>query len=503
MYHPSIQRSLRSMFNGHQRSIIQRLLSSSSSSTTTNYVLNEPNEPKIITNEIPGPKSRKLIDDLNKIQNAGAIQLFVDYEKSIGNYLVDVDGNTYLDIYSQISSIPLGYNHPALIEAVKDPKNISSFINRPALGILPPKTFNDQLHSALLSIAPKGLNEIQTMACGSCSVENALKVVCFYYRTWQRGQPPTEEDMRTCMTNEQPGSPKLSIMSFMGGFHGRTFGALSCTHSKAIHKVDIPAFDWPIANFPRYKYPLNDYLDYNQREDDRCLTMVEELIEKYRHNGKPVAGMIIEPIQSEGGDYHGSKYFFQQLRKICTKYNVAMVIDEVQTGGGPTGKYWAHEHFEMEQPPDIVTFSKKMLIGGFYYRPMFRPDKPYRIFNTWLGDPSKLLLLDQVVKVVRKENLLKRIEETGDYLLKHLEQIQNQYPSILMNARGVGTFCAIDFSTPELRDQAIRKLHQNGVHCGGSGTATLRFRTTLTFENRHVDQFVERFDRTLRSLSKQ
>lgn len=175
MYHPSIQRSLRSMFNGHQRSIIQRLLSSSSSSTTTNYVLNEPNEPKIITNEIPGPKSRKLIDDLNKIQNAGAIQLFVDYEKSIGNYLVDVDGNTYLDIYSQISSIPLGYNHPALIEAVKDPKNISSFINRPALGILPPKTFNDQLHSALLSIAPKGLNEIQTMACGSCSVENALK----------------------------------------------------------------------------------------------------------------------------------------------------------------------------------------------------------------------------------------------------------------------------------------------------------------------------------------
>lgn len=284
-------------------------------------------------------------------------------------------------------------------------------------------------------------------------------------------------------------------------FKKKKFFLSSCTHSKAIHKVDIPAFDWPIADFPRYKYPLNEYSDYNQREDDRCLAKVEDLIEKYNRKAIPVAGMIIEPIQSEGGDYHGSKYFFQQLRKICTKHHVAMVIDEVQTGGGPTGKYWAHEHFEMDQPPDIVTFSKKMLIGGFYYRPMFRPDKPYRIFNTWLGDPSKLILLEQVVRVVKEQRLLERIAETGDYLLDHLKRIQNQYPSILMNARGIGTFCAIDFPTPSLRDQTIKQLHRNGVHCGGSGSATLRFRTTLTFEKHHVDQFIERFDHTLRSLS--
>lgn len=134
----------------------------------------EPKGPKIVT-DYPGPVSKKLVAELNQIQNAGAIQLFVDYDKSIGNYMVDVDGNTYLDMYSQISSIPLGYNHPALVKAVQDPKNVSAFINRPALGILPPADFNDKLRSALLSIAPKGLNEVQTMACGSCSVENALK----------------------------------------------------------------------------------------------------------------------------------------------------------------------------------------------------------------------------------------------------------------------------------------------------------------------------------------
>lgn len=125
--------------------------------------------------EYPGPNSNKLRKELNQIQNADAIQLFIDYNKSIGNYIVDVDGNTYLDIYSQISSIPLGYNHPALVKAVQDPKNISSFINRPALGILPPKDFTNQLQAALLSVAPKGFTEVQTMACGSCSVENALK----------------------------------------------------------------------------------------------------------------------------------------------------------------------------------------------------------------------------------------------------------------------------------------------------------------------------------------
>ena len=110
----------------------------------------------------------------------------------------------------------------------------------------------------------------------------------------------------------------------------------------------------------------------------------------------------------------------------------------------------------MESPPDIVTFSKKMLIGGFFYKHPFRPDKPYRIFNTWLGDPSKLILLQEVVKVIQKENLLAKITQTGDYLLKGLESAQNQYSNFVLNARGRGTFCAIDFKTPELRDKAVK-----------------------------------------------
>lgn len=107
-----------------------------------------------------------------------------------------------------------------------------------------------------------------------------------------------------------------------------------------------------------------------------------------------------------------------------------------------------------------------MLIGGFFYKHPFRPDKPYRIFNTWLGDPSKLVLLQEVVKEIKKENLLSKIAQTGEHLLKGLERAQSQFPNLVLNARGKGTFCAIDFKTPELRDKAIKVTHRRNTRAG-------------------------------------
>lgn len=302
------------------------------------------------------------------------------------------------------------------------------------------------------------------------------------------------------MMNQVPGSASLSILSFVGGFHGRTFGALSCTHSKPIHKLDIPAFDWPIATYPLYKYPLEQFETENRAVDDRCIAEIEELIEKYKRLGKPVAGAIVEPIQGEGGDNRASDYFFQQLRQVLSKSHVAFICDEVQTGCGPTGRFWAHEYWGKEAAPDIVTFSKKMLSGGYFYRSEFRPDQGFRIFNTWLGDPSKLVLLNQVIQVIRNEALLDQIQRSGKVLLDGLKTLQNQYENSICNARGRGTFCAIDFRTPELRNQAIHLLHLQGIHCGGSGERSLRIRTTLTFNERHAQIFLERLDHVLKQL---
>ncbi|XP_054716143.1 4-aminobutyrate aminotransferase, mitochondrial-like [Uloborus diversus] len=457
----------------------------------------EPNGPKIVTQDIPGPKSVSLKKELSYLQNPATVQLFINYSKSTGNYLYDADDNIFLDVYNQISSMPLGYNHPALLEAVKDPANIEAFVNRPALGVLPPSNFVEKLKASLMSIAPPGLKEIQTMACGSCSNENAFKAACFWYKYKERGgKAPTDEDLNSCMINSSPGSPALSILSFHGGFHGRTFGALATTHSKPIHKLDVPSFDWPIAYFPKYRYPLEDFERENAAEDSKSLSHVAELIDQYKKKS-PVAGLIVEPIQAEGGDNHASDNYFRNLRKLCLDKGVAFICDEVQTGGGPTGKFWAHEYWGLEIPPDIVTFSKKMLTGGYFYRDEFRPREGYRVFNTWLGDPSKMVLLQAVIKVVKEQNLLKNMETTGNHLLKEMKNIEKKHSGKLFNVRGRGTFAAMDFQTPEARDKAVKALHKRGIHCGGSGSKTLRIRTALIFESKHADIFLNQLDKTL------
>lgn len=108
---------------------------------------------------------------------------------------------------------------------------------------------------------------------------------------------------------------------------------------------------------------------------------------------------------------------------------------------------WAHEYFKLKEAPDVVTFSKKMLTGGFYHKPELRPKNAYQIFNTWVGDPSKLILLDAVLKTIRQDNLLEVTVKAGDVLLSGLRRLENQFPGILHSARGIGTFCAVDADT--------------------------------------------------------
>jgi 4-aminobutyrate aminotransferase/(S)-3-amino-2-methylpropionate transaminase len=102
----------------------------------------------------------------------------------------------------------------------------------------------------------------------------------------------TQEELSSCMINEAPGTPNLSIMSFTGGFHGRSLGALSATRSKAIHKVDIPAFHWPVAPFPQLKYPLEEHTSENAAEEARCLARMDELMTEWKKTS-PVAGVIM------------------------------------------------------------------------------------------------------------------------------------------------------------------------------------------------------------------
>ncbi|XP_005811779.1 4-aminobutyrate aminotransferase, mitochondrial isoform X1 [Xiphophorus maculatus] len=471
-----------------------RYVSKAAAKTQVEYDYDGP----LMKTTVPGPRSQELTKQLGDIQNVGAVNFFCNYEDSRGNYLVDVDGNRMLDIYTQISSIPIGYNHPALLKLMTNPNNLSTFVNRPALGILPPENFPEKITESLLSIAPSGMTRVQTMACGSCSNENAFKSIFIWYRNKERGHnTPSEEELTSCMTNQGPGCPDLSILSFMGGFHGRTLGCLATTHSKVIHKLDIPSFDWPVAPFPRLKYPLEEFSRENAQEEARCLEEVEDLIVKWRQKGKPVAGIVIEPIQSEGGDNHASPDFFRNLRNISRKHGCAFHVDEVQTGGGCTGKFWAHEHWGMDDPAEVVSFSKKLLTGGYYQKDELQADKPYRIFNTWMGDPSKNLFLVEVLNVIRRENLLEEVARSGKALLNGLYELQAQYPGLLSRARGQGTFCAIDVRDAATRDRLLLQARDKGVLLGGCGDQSIRFRPALVFKEYHVHIFLNIFNDVL------
>jgi len=460
----------------------------------------EPTAPAMNT-EVPGPQSNKLKSDLDAIQSMDSVAFFVDYDKSFGNYVVDADGNSMLDVFTSISSVPIGYNHPNLLKAFDNPHDMKAMINRPALGVYPGVDWVERLNNVLMSVAPQGMDQITTMMCGSCANENSFKMMYFKYMDDLRGgRDFTQEEMDSCMVNKAPGTPQLSVLSFHGGFHGRTAASLSCTHSKPIHKLDVPLFDWPVADFPRYKYPLEEFTRENAAEDARCLAQVEDIIVNQQKIGNPCAGLIVEPIQSEGGDFHGSSEWFKGLQAICARHNVSYMIDEVQTGGGPTGKMWAFEHFDLPEAPDIVSFSKKMLTGGIYHKKSLRPKQSYRIFNTWVGDPGKLILLDAVLKTIKSDNLLKNTEEAGKVLLDGLKDMQNKFPQYLHSARGLGTFCAIDCDTGARRDQILTKMRNEGVNCGGCGASAIRLRPALIFTPAHANIFLDKMEKVLKSL---
>ncbi len=265
-----------------------------------------------------------------------------------------------LDAFAQIASIAVGYNHPEMLKLARSDEFVIAATNRPALGNFPPKKWTEWTEQGIGSVKPAGLDNIFTAMCGSCANENAFKAAFMAYGNRLRGGKAefTPEELASCMKNESPGSPDYSILSFTSGFHGRLFGSLSSTRSKEIHKIGIPAFPWPSVAWPAVQYPFSEHARENAEAEKRTLAEVEETIVKRKGNGD-VAAVIIEPIASEGGDQHASNEFFRSLRALCEKHGVFFIVDEVQTGAGATGKFWAHEHWGLTSPPDFVTFSKK------------------------------------------------------------------------------------------------------------------------------------------------
>ncbi|KAH7182718.1 aminotransferase class-III-domain-containing protein [Fusarium flagelliforme] len=461
------------------------------------FFAGEPDAP-VVKTSIPGPKTKVHMEELTKVFDTRSANMMADYTKSKGNYIVDPDGNVLLDVFAQIASIAVGYNNPTLLKAASSPEMVNSIVNRPALGAFPSHDWADLLKSSLLTVAPKGLDNVFTAMAGSDANETAYKAAFMWRRQQERGGPEVEfsaQELDSSMNNQSPGCPDLSILSFKTGFHGRLFGSLSTTRSKAIHKVDIPAFDWPQATFPKLKYPLEENVEENKKIEQASLDEVEHLIKSWHH---PPCAVVVEPVQSEGGDNHASPDFFRKLRTLTKKHNILLIVDEVQTGIGATGKFWAHEHWNLDTPPDIVTFSKKAQAAGFYYGdPAIRPNKPYRQFNTWMGDPARAILFKAIVDEINKNDLVNHTAKMGDKLFKDLESLSKKYPGQIENLRGKGQGTFIAFDNPK-RDQFLAQAKTLGVNIGGSGANAVRLRPMLIFQQKHADILLDTIEKIVK-----
>jgi len=422
----------------------------------------------------------------------------IDTSKSKGSTLVDSEGNEFLDAFMQISSIPLGYANQELMEAIKEDHVLQFIVSRSSMGMFPPTEILNLLKEPL-AIKPPGMDHIQTLMCGACSVENSLKAA-FTHQAWKArgGQGPSELELSSCMDGLTPGSSDRAVLGFRGSFHGRTFGSMSITNSKAAIKVDFPAFDWPHAPFPDLKYPLEENVRENQAEEARCLEETEDILSSWTKNGRPIAALIVEPIQGEGGDRAASDEFFKKLADLCQKYDSVFIIDEVQTGFGATGKWWASEYWEV--PGDILVYAKKSQACGFYYNEKFAADPNGAIFNTWMGEPLKLVMMNKIIDIVRRDQLLENVLKVGEHLHQGFLDLEKETDGLVNSARGRGLYRAFDMATPELRDAMVDSAFRNKLMIGGCGPKAVRFRPSLNFTIEEADKTLDLLRKSVKDL---
>jgi L-lysine 6-transaminase len=265
----------------------------------------------------------------------------------------------------------------------------------------------------------------------------------------------------------------------------------------------FPKFDWPRIENPKCLYPLEgDHLMAVKEAECRAVGQIQAAVEKYRNS---VACLIVEPIQGEGGDNHFRPEFMQELRRLADEHEFILVHDEVQTGVGLTGKFWAHEHFGPDARPDAISFGKKMQVCGMLAGPRFDEVKDNvfrlssRINSTWGGNLVDMVRSQRVLEIVEEENLVENAAKRGETLLRALNELEKRNPHVTQT-RGRGLMCAFDLATPELRDEVLNLTRERGLLGLGSGDQSIRFRPALTVTDEEITRGVDMLEDAIKKL---
>jgi len=363
--------------------------------------------------------------------------------KGRGMFVEDIQGKRYLDFVGGIAVCSLGHCHPALVKAIsaqaKKLMHISNlyYIQQQA-----------ELAALLARVVPKGINKFFFCNSGAEAIEGAFKLAIKHTK-------------------------RQRIIAMQGSFHGRTAASVGATW-KSSYREPFGALIPKIFDF----VPFND------------LAAVE------RAMGEQTAAVIVEAIQGEGGINVPSKDYLPGLRKLCDEHGVLLICDEVQTGMGRTGKWFACEHWSVE--PDELTMAKA-LGGGFPIgclgarAEVMESFSPGNHASTFGGNPLACAAAKAVIKTMQNLKLPQRATKIGGYFKNRLNELADKHECV-REVRGLGLMLAMELSTKQIADTAVVKARERGFLINCIADKVLRFVPPLIVERKHVDRLIEALD---------
>ncbi|MCR9160305.1 MAG: L-lysine 6-transaminase [Nannocystaceae bacterium] len=416
-----------------------------------------------------------------------------DTERSRGSRFVDArNGDEYIDLFSFFASMPLGHNHAGLEDTAFRERLLAAALVKPSNSDIYTEAMADFV-ATFGRTMPKGFDNLFFIEGGALAVENALKVAF----DWK-----VRKNIEKGLISGD-GDPDLGTkaLHFRNAFHGRSGYTLSLTNGTSPNKTKyFPKFPWPRVTAPGARFPLTgDNLATTAAAEKATMAEIRDAIAA---NPNDIGALILEPIQGEGGDVHFRPEFLQALRTLCDEEEILLVFDEVQTGMGLTGKWWAFEHMGVQ--PDVFSFGKKAQVCGIAAGERVNEvDSCFkvssRINSTWGGNLVDMVRCARYIDLIEKDDLLDNATSLGEHLLEVLRGIEGEFDQV-SNSRGLGLMLAFDLPSAAARDALIKALWEAKTMVLPCGATSVRFRPFLDVSREDIDEAASRIRTALKAL---
>lgn len=392
-------------------------------------------------------------------------------QKSQNSFLYDIHTNEeYLDFHGGFGSNPIGWNHPKLTKHFSSGLWNKHFLNKPANCDFYTQEYIEFIDKFQTTIIPKNYPHLFFIDGGALAVENALKIAMDW--KYQKNGDNNED---------------LSIAHFTKAFHGRSGYTMSLTNTEPHKTKNFTKFNWP-RFLPSIKTGTPPQ---NQKVYDEFA--IGEVEKYFKEHHKSIAGLIIEPIQCEGGDRHFTKYFLQNLQRLCNEHDVLFILDEVQTGFYTTGKTWCFQHYDLE--PDLVCFGKKSQQCGVFGGKRLDEIQNHcfntsgRLGSTWGGNHIDMIRSSKIIDIIKEDNLELNATERGNQWSDEMKMIQSNK---IKNIRNLGLIMSFDCESTEKRNQLLDILKKNKLLALGAGENTIRMRPNLAVSKTDISNCVQK-----------